>query len=81
MLPILTIPALGPDGVLRWHVRHGDAVATLDVESGSVYYNEAASLAPESFRTVVGALIEWFRTDTEDFNGLNALKLRSEMID
>ena len=79
MTPTLVLPVLGPDGALRWHVRNGDAVATIVVDTGEVYRNAAAAEAGEAFEAIVGALTEWYRTDAEEYYGLNAVKVRSEL--
>lgn len=79
MKPLVVLPSLGPDGSLRWHVRSEEAVATIDVDAGVVYRNEAARQAGEVFEAVVGALAEWYRTDFDKFYGLNAVKVRSEL--
>jgi|688.fasta_scaffold949681_1 hypothetical protein len=79
MSPLLVTPTLGPDGSLRWHVRSGEAIATFDVTSGTIYRNKAALNSKDTFETVLGALIEYYRTDAEEFNGLNVEKVRAEL--
>jgi len=79
MTSFLVKPALGPDGRLLWHIRAGDAIATFDTSSGIVYRNQAALNTKDTFETVLGALIEYYKTDAEEFNGLNVRKIRAEL--
>lgn len=77
--PMLVYPTLDPDRSLRWHVRCGDAAATLDVASGEVFRNAAARSPKMPFQTVVGALAEYYRTDAAEYGGENLAKMLSEL--
>lgn len=78
--PLLVYPSLDPAGSVRWHLRHGDAAATLDTASGEVFRNAGAmGSGSVAFQTVVGALEEYYRTDAEEYDGLNVKRMRSEL--
>lgn len=77
MKPFLVLPVVGPDGVLRWHVCSGTENATVVADTGDVYYS--SDNQSEAFQALVGAIAEWYRTDLREYDGLNLVKVRSEL--
>ena len=78
MKPILVLPDVGPDGLLRWHVRGQEGTATVVADTGEVF--RATEQESQAFEAVVGALAEWYKTDRSEFYGLNIDKVRAEAL-
>lgn len=81
MKTLLITPSLGPDGLLRWHVRSDAEVATVEADTGRIYRAiQADGIPSEVFEAVVGALSEWYKVDRSDFDGLNIAKVKTELL-
>jgi hypothetical protein len=80
MKPILVLPAVGPDGSLRWHVRSETEVATVVADTGEVFRSSPTDTDTEAFQAVVGALAEWYKADLAKFYSLNIDKVKTELV-
>lgn len=78
MKPILILPSLSPDGSLLWRIRSEDKIVTLVADTGDIYLHNG-KIDTEVLTALVGALREWYQNDVEEFDGLNLLKVKSEL--
>ena len=67
------------DGSWVWTVK-GKGCAAIIRKDGSSHVSCSPGHSPsEAFLAVVYALAEWYKTDEEEYGGLNALKVESEL--